>query len=288
MGQRQRRLHVALLVPETPVDLGAGAGVGYERAELGAERANARQRGGERGHGGFRRRRVEGASGRGERAAECAERRAERDTAVGRQSPEAGERRVDAVQDVGLGRRDRGLRVDEPEAALGGPRVGAELARALAAVHGARAHAELLPRHAEQRIVDPGRHADPRVVLGPAEAADAALVELAGLPRGKPLLREARGIGRDTERVARELGGRVVVLAAARALERQRHDHVRAERAHHADHVAERLLPAPLREGLLDAERVAELVGAAEVLLDPVVAVERQQLARAQHAERVE
>jgi hypothetical protein len=70
-----------------------------------------------------------------------------------------------------------------------------------------------------------------------------------------------------------------------RTLERQRHDHVGAKRAHHADHVAERLLPAPLREGLFDAERVAELVGAAEVLLDPVVAVERQQLARAQDAE---
>jgi len=102
------------------------------------------------------------------------------------------------------------------------------------------------------------------------------------------LLREARGIPRGPERVAGEHGHRVVVLAAAFTRKRQRHDHVRAEGAHDADDVAERVLPTPLREGLLDAERVPELVGAAEVLLDGVVAVQRHELARAKDAQRIE
>ena len=177
---------------------------------------------------------------------------------------------------------DRRLRVEEAEDALRRPGVGHELPRPLAAVHRPRAAAELLPRHPEHGVVDAGRHADRRAGHL-AVAADPALVDLARLPRPQALaelLREARRVGGRAERLAGEPAHRLVVLAAALALEGQGEDHVGAEGADDAHDVAERLLAAPLRERLLDAEREAELVGAAEVLLDPVVAVERHQLAR--------
>ena len=124
-----------------------------------------------------------------------------------------------------------------------------------------------------------------------AVAADPALVDLPRLPGPQALaqlLREARRVGRRPEGLAGEPPHRLVVLAAALALEGQGEDHVGAEGPDDAHDVAERLLAAPLREGLLHAERVAELVGAAEVLLDPVVAVDRHQLPGPQHAERLE
>ena len=126
---------------------------------------------------------------------------------------------------------------------------------------------------------------------GLRETADAARVQLPRLPGAQPLallFREASRVGRRAERLAREAGHGLVVLAAARALERQGEDDVGSERAHDAHDVSERLLVAPLRERLFDAERIAELVGAAEILLDRVVPVKGQELACAQHAERVE
>ena len=166
-----------------------------------------------------------------------------------------------------------------------------ELAGALAAVHRPRAAAELLPRHAQQRIVDAGRHADRRAARPRVDAADPARVDLPRLPRSQAPDGAARGSAPGRPRRGRPRGraGRPrVVLPAARPLERQRQDDVRPERAHDAHDVAERVLAAPLREGLLDAEREAELVRAAEVLLHPVVAVQRVELRGAQHAERVE
>ena len=59
----------------------------------------------------------------------------------------------------------------------------------------------------------------------------------------------------------------------------------------HADQahvVADDLVLAPLLERLVDAERVAEVHGAREVLLRAVEAVQRPQLLGAQHAERLE
>src|SRR6266571_729146 len=79
-----------------------------------------------------------------------------------------------------------------------------------------------------------------------------------------------------------------MMLPAALRLERQGQDHVGLEGAYALHHVAERLVVAPLLERLLDAERVAELVGEAEVLLDAVVAVECRQVLGAQDAERLE
>ncbi len=287
VGERQGRLHVALFVPQAPVDLRARARVGQERGELGPQHARRPERRGQGGHAGLRRHGCgRDASGR-EPAVERGERRRQR-VVAGCEAPQADDRCVDPVQDVGLGCRDGRLGIHQPEAPLGGAGIDAELSRALAAVHRPRAHTELLPGHAQQRVVDPRRHAQRAGLGDPERAADPALVELARLPHRQGRLGEARRIGRGPERVAHELGDRVVVLAAAGPGERQRHDHVRPELAHDVHDVAQRLLAAPLRERLLHAEGVAELEGATEVLLDRVVAVERQELAHPQHAERVE
>ena len=188
---------------------------------------------------------------------------------------------------------DRGLRVEQRVDALGGAGIGAELRRHLAAVHRAGTAAELLPGHAEQRVVDTGRDVDRARLAGAAlhAATDAAEVDLPRLPGPQAfaqLLREAPRVGRRPEGVGRQSARGLVVLAAAVSGERQRQHHVGTEGPHDAHDVAERVVVAPLREGLLDAEREAELVRAAEVLLDRVVAVQRHQLGRAQDAERVE
>ena len=79
-----------------------------------------------------------------------------------------------------------------------------------------------------------------------------------------------------------------MVLAASGRLQGKGEDHVRPHHAHHAHDVAQRLLAPPLLEGLLHAERIAELVRAREVLRRPVVAMDRGQLLRAQDAEGLE
>ncbi len=286
VGELERRLDVLLLVLEPAVDLGPCARVVDDARQRAAQRADPCERGRERGRRGLGRARVEGGAGGAEQRLERLELRREGCVRRG-EAPQAGERRVDAVQEVGFASRDGRLGVDQAEQPLGRPEIGRNLARALAAVHRARAHPQLLPAHAQQRVVDARRHGH-RGILRPAEATDAALVELERLPRGKALLGEPRRVGCVAEGRPRELGGRLVVLATALARERQRQDHVGPKGPDHAHDVAHRRVAAPLREGLLDAEGVAELVGAPEVLLDAVVAVERHELARAQHAERVE
>ncbi len=78
------------------------------------------------------------------------------------------------------------------------------------------------------------------------------------------------------------------MLAAAGAVEDEADDHVRTNRANHPHVVAENFLLAPLLERLLDAERVAEVDGAGEVLLRPVELVGAQQLLGSQHRQRFE
>ena len=78
------------------------------------------------------------------------------------------------------------------------------------------------------------------------------------------------------------------MLAAAGAVEDESDDHVRTERADHADVVAEDLLLAPLLERFIDAERVAEVDGAGEVLFGAVERCAREQFLGAQHRERFE
>ena len=77
-----------------------------------------------------------------------------------------------------------------------------------------------------------------------------------------------------------------MVLAAASAVGRHRDDDVRAHHADEAHDVGEDLVLAPLRERLLDAERVAEVDRAREELLGAVDAVRREQLLGAQDRER--
>ncbi len=79
-----------------------------------------------------------------------------------------------------------------------------------------------------------------------------------------------------------------MVLSAAGAVDPEGHHHVGAERADVADEVAENLLPPPLLEGFFGAEGVAEVDRAREVLFGAIELVRRQQLFRAQDAERVE
>ena len=79
-----------------------------------------------------------------------------------------------------------------------------------------------------------------------------------------------------------------MVLAAGVAGRRQRDDHVRTNRANQAHVVGGDLVASPLLERLVDAERVAEIDRAREVLLGAVEAVQRRELAGAQHAERLE
>ncbi len=78
------------------------------------------------------------------------------------------------------------------------------------------------------------------------------------------------------------------MLAAAGAVEDEADDHIRTNRANHPHVVAENFLLAPLLERLLDAERVAEVDGAGEVLLRPVELVRAQQLLGPQHRQRFE
>ena len=79
-----------------------------------------------------------------------------------------------------------------------------------------------------------------------------------------------------------------MVLAAAVQVGTHRDQHVRSRHADQPHVVAEDLVLAPLLERLVDAERVAEVDGAAEHLLGAVEPVRRAQLLAAQHAQRLE
>ncbi len=78
------------------------------------------------------------------------------------------------------------------------------------------------------------------------------------------------------------------MLAAAIAIEDEPDDDVGTDRADHANEVAEDFLMAPLLQRLFDAERVAEVHRAREVLLGAVVAMRGQQLLGSQHGQCLE
>ena len=78
------------------------------------------------------------------------------------------------------------------------------------------------------------------------------------------------------------------MLAAPAPPRRQGGDDVGADGADHSDEVAEYLLSSPPLEGLLDAEGVAEVDGAREVLLGAVQPVRGVQLLGPQHRQGVE
>jgi hypothetical protein len=79
-----------------------------------------------------------------------------------------------------------------------------------------------------------------------------------------------------------------MMLTAAGPGRRQTGDHVGTDGSNQADVIAENLLPSPLLERFIDAEREAEVHGAREVLLGAVEAVQGLELLRPQHAERFE
>ena len=64
-------------------------------------------------------------------------------------------------------------------------------------------------------------------------------------------------------------------------------DDIGARHANQAHVVAEYLFPSPLLERLFDAERVAEIDRAGEVLLARIETVHRLELSRSQHRERI-
>ncbi len=225
LSTRERRLRVRLLVAQAFSQLHARVGVGDERVEALLDGAHGAEGRGDRTGGARRRRGVE----RGARGLELrlrlAQRRAEL-RGLRREAHEAGHGGVDPVEDVALHgcRGELRLRVEERVDALRRPRVVGELPGALAALQRPGAAAELLPRLAEQRVVDAGRHADRRAERALGRAADPAVVDLAGLPGPQPLpqlLGEPRRVGRGAEGVARELADGEVVLAAPGTLERQ-------------------------------------------------------------------
>ena len=78
------------------------------------------------------------------------------------------------------------------------------------------------------------------------------------------------------------------MLPAAGPLENEADDDVRANGADHPDVVAENLLLAPLLEGLVDAERVAEIHRPGEVLFGAVEAMRGEQLLRSQDRQSLE
>ena len=78
------------------------------------------------------------------------------------------------------------------------------------------------------------------------------------------------------------------MLTPAAQIRPHRDQHVGSRHADQPHVVAEDLVLAPLLERLVDAERVAEVDGAAEHLLGAVEAVRGAQLLAAQHAKRLE
>jgi hypothetical protein len=79
-----------------------------------------------------------------------------------------------------------------------------------------------------------------------------------------------------------------VVLAATVTVEHPTDNDVGTKRPDHPDKVAKDLLVSPLFQRLFDAERVAEINRAQEVLFRTVVAMRGEQFLGAEHSERFE
>ena len=182
--------------------------------------------------------------------------------------------------------------------------------------------ADFADRAAEERLVDVGIEVGESAVLrsrrwlprwltsatlaaswsGPGRATRAAAsatatkaargtIELERLPWTQAraqLLGELRGIGRGAKRLGRENRRRLMVLTAAGSVRAHRHDDVGPQGPDMTHEVAENLLPSPLLERFLLAERIAKVHRAREVLLGAIEAVCRQEFLGAENAQRVE
>ncbi len=207
------------------------------------------------------------------------------------EAQQAAQREVEPVARVGLGAAHGRLGVDQGEERLGRAGVGLQLAGRLGAVRGPRQAAQLLGAAPEQRVVPAGSEARRRRAQLRGSPARAALVQPAGLPGAQPgpeLLGKARRVGRGAEGLAGQARGGQVVAVLAAGLERQREDQVGPEGAHARHHVAQGALAPPAPEGLVHAEREAELEGPREELLGAVEAVSGLQLLAAQQPQRFE
>src|SRR5208282_2841249 len=110
-------------------------------------------------------------------------------------------------------------------------------------------------------------------------------VKLLRLPRLQALLKllgKARRIGSGTKRLTgQDARGLMVAVAVARAALKARANHIRAESANHAHHVAQRdIVTAPLLEGLFRRLGETKVGDAGEALLDSIVAICGQQFER--------
>ena len=105
---------------------------------------------------------------------------------------------------------------------------------------------------------------------------------------GGQLFRILRRIARKLERFTRQDPGGLVMLAAALSRRVHAEHDVGANHSNEAHEIADDLVPAPLLERLLDAERIAEVDGAREVLLGAVEAVKGGELLGPEHAKRLE
>ena len=299
MRQEQRLLELGLFPREAEVDFVPRRVAQPERGQLRAKIANGSKTGSERRRSSGRPVGRDG-GGRGRDArADRLERRRQR----GRRRrtgvcAKPVQRRIDAVEHAR--RRDPGLAHDCIRQLVGArrrlPRQEQQLGRALTLVHAARFEAKLVIGAAEQRVESGRRHAQ-QIARGGGggrlslKRKTLEAEEALGLPRPEPvadLFGIARRIGGGAEGLGRETGRGLVMLPAAVAAADEPRDHVGTRGADVPDEIADDLLAPPLLDGLLEAERVAEVDRAREVLLRAVEPVNGEQLLGAQHAERLE
>jgi hypothetical protein len=212
--------------------------------------------------------------------------------------PSPVEPRVDPLEER-RGRNGRLARdgVAQPVDAPGrGARQRQQLRHPLALVHAARLGADLAVRAAEQRVERRAGTSTWSGVAGfccargpkPDASVQNTRVACQGRSPCLDLIGETGRIRRRAERLDRQLRRGLVMLPAPFPAADEADDDVRTDRTNVADEIAQDLVVAPPVERFLDAERVAEVDRAREVLLGAVDPVRRVQFLGAQHAERLE
>ena len=292
------------------VDLVACRVVQAHRREAAAQAAHGAETAGQRAHRRATALPGGGGAGIGHQAGDGRQRLHERRRRLRTGEPgQAGQPRIDAVEHLGVGPGDAAGQhgVAQAVAARTAGRTEAlrhagqrqQLRHALALVHAARFTGDFVAGAAEHGVV--GLAAGelqqrrrplalrPAAATRPAEAG--GVVELLRLPRlqtGLDLVGERAGVCRQAERLERDPRRRLVVLAAALAVEHEADDHVGTDGADHPHVVGGDLLLAPLLERLLNAERKAEVDRAREVLLGAVELVHGGEFLGAQHRQCLE
>ena len=152
-------------------------------------------------------------------------------------------------------------------------------AHVLRSVLAAALHGDLEVRSPQEWIEGPGFQKGGGSLRAPSDATE-ELLRLPRLQAVRQLLRKARRIARRVERLICQLPRHLVVAVTVPAgAAEDRHDHVGAKDADPLNDVRQNLLPGPKPKGLLGTLRVTEVEGPGEVLLPPVQASGRHQLA---------